>query len=277
MRKIVVVALLGGALVSNAAAAPLAVRARIDTPNVQFGEPIRTHVVILLDRARVRPESVHIVDPLAPLTLLTSPHRTRAVEGDTLVVAVERTASCLGDRCVAARGDATPRLPRVVVTARARDGRLLRAQAAWPELHVRGRVSAAELARARPAFRADLSPPAPSYRISPSTLAWLLDALAVVLGLAAVAVAAHQASLLARRRRVAAPVDELGRALRLSREAEHRPVADRRRAVGLLARLLASRDRGLARKANELAWSRTAPEAGAVEALVVDVEQEVGE
>ena len=72
-----------------------------------------------------------------------------------------------------------------------------------------------------------------------------------------------------------APVDEFARAVRLAREAGARPDPDRRRALGLLARLLDDRDRRLAESARDLAWAEPAPDREALAALVVDVEREV--
>jgi hypothetical protein len=268
-------AVLAGVLAPSAAAAPLVVRATFDTRVVQFGDAIHTHVVVKLDRTRVRTESLHIVDDVAPLTVLTPEKTTRTIHGDTLIVAVDSTASCLSEVCVAARGDATPALPRVTVTATANDGSAFSESAAWPALRVHGRVSSADAARSRPPFRADRAPAPPSYRLAPSTLARLLDAGALVLGLAALALAAYQGLLVMRRRRREAPVDELGRALRLAREAAERPEPDRRRALGLLARLLEVRDRGLAGTASNLAWSKPAPKRDELATLVGEVEREV--
>jgi len=271
-----VAVLAGGILAPNAASAPLVVRGAFDTPVVQFGDAIRTHVVVEIDRRDVRTDSLRIVDDIAPLTPLGAEGTTRTVRGDTLIVAVDRTASCLSEACVAASGDATPTLARIMVMATASDGGALSASAAWPALHVQGRVSSADAARTSPPFRADPVPAPPSYRVAPSTLAWLLDAAALVLGLAALALAAYQVLLFMRRRRHAAPVDELARALRLAREAGGRPEPDRRRALGLLARLLETRDRRLAGTASDLAWSKPAPERDALAALVGNVEREVG-
>ena len=258
-----------------AAAAPVVVRATFDASTVQFGEAIDTHVVVVLDGARVRPDSLRIVDDVAPLTPLSSARTTRIVHGDTITVAVARTYSCYSSACVAANGDATPSLPRVTATVVTRDGKTVRATATWPTLHVRGRVSKADLARSRPPFRADTTPGPPSYRLAPSTLAWLLDGLALVLGLAAAALAAHTGLRLLRRRRAVPAADELERALRLAREAEARPAPDRRRALGLLARLLGGRDRRLSGAASELAWARPEPEGATLATFVADVEREL--
>jgi hypothetical protein len=67
--------------------------------------------------------------------------------------------------------------------------------------------------------------------------------------------------------------DELSRALRLVREAEARPVPDRRRALALLSRLLQSKDGALGRTARDLAWSRRGPEPPPVDELVTRVER----
>ena len=270
-----VVLLAAGIFASSASAAPLVVRATFDASTVQFGDAIGTHVVVLLDGTRVRPGSLRIVADVAPLTPLSPVQTTRIVHGNTITIAVARPYSCLSSVCVASSGDATPALPRVTATVVTRDGRTVRAAATWPTLHIRGRVSTADLSQSRPPFLADLTPESPSYRVTPSALAWLLDGLAIALGLAAAALAAHTGARLMRRRRVEPAGDELERALRLAREAEARPVPDRRRALGLLARLLGSRYGPLAGAASELAWAKPEPEGAAVATLVADVEREL--
>jgi hypothetical protein len=58
------------------------------------------------------------------------------------------------------------------------------------------------------------------------------------------------------------------------REAETRPVPDRRRALALLARVLRNRDAGLGPAASDLAWSEPPPDPQSIDALVGDVEGE---
>jgi hypothetical protein len=271
-----VVLLLAGVFASGAgAAAPLAVRATFDTPTVQFAGVIRMHVVVLLDATRVRPDSLRIVDDLAPLTSLSPGRTTRTTQGHTLTVVLTRTFSCLSSTCVSASGDATPALPLVTATAGTVGGRTLRATARWPTLHVQGRVSKTDLGRSSPPFRANTTPASPSYRLRPSTLAWLLDGVAVVLALGGAAFALYEARRFARLRRGEPVVNELERALRLAHEAENRPPPDRRRALGLLARLLDARDRRLSGTASELAWAEPEPERAALATFVADVEREV--
>jgi hypothetical protein len=260
----VVVAVL--ALAPAAAAAPLTVRTSFDDATVQFGDVVRAHVAVLVAEG-ASAGSVRVTEDLAPLT----PVSPLQVERHGDVVEVTRSFVCLTAACVSDRGDATPKLAPVQVAARV-GGRSTHAVKAWPALHVRGRVTSADLSRSSPPFRASRVPPAPSYAIAPGTLAWLLDAGAAVLALAAVALVAVQLRRRASRRR-APRQDELTRAVRFAREAETRPVPDRRRAIGLLARVLRSRDARLATAARDLAWARPQPERDEVEQLVGDVER----
>jgi hypothetical protein len=279
LRRVVtgLVVLAAGVFVSAASAEPppLAVRATFDAPTVRFAAAIRARVVVVLDATRVDPDSLRIVDDLAPLTSLSPGRTTRTTRGDTITVTLVRTFSCLSSSCVSPRGDATPALPQVRVTVATLRGETLGTKATWPTLHVQGQVSRADLGRSPPPFRADTTPAPPSYRLAPSTLAWLLYGVAVVLALAGAALAVHEARGLARRRRGEPTVDELERALRLAREAENRPPPDRRRALGLLARLLDRRDRRLSGAASDLAWAEPEPEQAALATFVADVEREV--
>lgn len=254
------------------AAGPLTVHATFDERNVQFGEAVEARVGVVVDPTQVRPSSVHVSVDLAPLISQSPLHTSR--NGN--VVEVTREVSCLSEQCVARSGDATPRLPRVVVTAVDRDGRSLRATAPWQTLHVLGRVSNADLRRGSLPFRYDVTPAAPTYGIDPSTLVWLLYAGAIVLALGAIALVALQLRS-ARRRRAPVGQDELARALRLAHEAEGRTPADRRKALGLLSRLLGSRDATLAGSASNLAWARPEPDRDELAGLVGDVEREVAQ
>jgi hypothetical protein len=258
-----------------AATAPLVVHAGFDPPTVTFGDRVVARVVVLLDGTAVRPSTLKLTADIAPLTQLAAPRTTRTTRGSLSIVTYEVPAACMTDGCVAPAGDLPLRLPRVIAAAATHSGGVARATAAWPVLHVHGRVNAADLAGTGPRFRGDATPAAPTYRIAPSTLAALLDALAVLLVLGGVAVAAYEARRLALRRRVR-PADggELERALRLAREAESRPPPDRRRALGLLARLLGSRDRRLANAASDLAWAKPQPEREAMSGLVAEIEHE---
>jgi hypothetical protein len=259
-----------------AATAPLVVRAGFEPTTVAFGDRVVARVVVLLDRTAVRPSTLKLAAGVAPLTQLAAPRTTRTTRGSLSIVTYEVPAVCVTDGCVAPAGNLALRLRGVTATVATRSGGVAHAAVAWPVLHVHGRVNASDLAGARPHFRGDTTPAAPSYRIAPSTLAALLDALAVLLVLGGVALAASEARRLARRRRGhAAAGGELERALRLAREAESRTPPDRRRALGLLARLLDHRDARLAAEASGLAWAKPQPELEAMSGLVAEIEHEV--
>jgi hypothetical protein len=269
VRGLVAAAAAALVLAPAAAAAPLTVRTTFDDDTVQFGDVVRAHVaVVAAEGASAR--SIRVTEDLAPL----APISPLQVSRHGNVVELTRSFVCLAAACVSDRGDATPKLAPVQVAARI-GGRLVRAAKAWPLLHVRGRVASSDAARASPPFRASLEPPAPSYAVAPQTLAWLLDGAAIALALGALALVALLVRGRASRRRAPA-ADELVRAVRLAREAEARPVPDRRRAAGLLARVLRSRDEHLAAAATEVAWARPQPEPDALEQLAGDAERAAG-
>jgi hypothetical protein len=256
-------------------ARPLTVRAFFAPQNVQFGDELTARVVVLLDRDAVRVGSLRISDGFAPLTQLGAGRTTRTKRGRLAVFSFSVPAACLAEACAAGAGKTPIALTPVTVQATSTRGGTLRGTARWPLLQVTSRLAAADLAAAKPPFRGDTLPPPPAYRIAPDTIALGLDVLAALLAAAGVSLATWNGFALARRRRAPAAVDELELALRRTREAEVRPAPDRRRALGLLARLLDARDRRLAGAASELAWSETTPEPEALSTLVSQVERTV--
>jgi len=245
-----------------APAAPIAVRAAFDPPVVQFGDPVTARLVILLDRGAVRAQTLRIASGLAPLTPLAAPTTTRTVSGRLETVTITQRLSCLTDPCIAH----SLKFPPVRVTVSGRQ-----ATTRWRPLQVKGRVDAADLAASSPPFVADTAPGTPTYAVSPSATAKVLDVVAALAAAGAVALLTWQALMRGRRTRRTPAGDELARALRLARESEQRDVPDRRRALGLLARLL---DGGLGRAASELAWSQPQPEPETVDELVKRVDEE---
>lgn len=266
---IVMLAVGGGPAPAAEPSAPLVVRAVLADPVVQLGDPIVTRVVVELDRDRVRPGTLHVAASLAPLTALAAPTRTTTRSGTLETVTIAQRAACLTAPCLAR----TLTLRPVRVTVTARGGRTTTATASWRPLRLRSRVTAADLAASNPTFAADAAPGRPAYRVAPGTAATVLEVVAALAAAAAAALLALEALGLARRRRRPLDGDELSRALRLVREAEARPVTDRRRALALLARLLQGRDGALGRTARDLAWSRRAPEQPPVDELVARIER----
>jgi hypothetical protein len=252
-----------------APSAPLEVATSFEPAAPQFGDRILARVVVALDTDAVRAQSLELSEDLAPLTQLGPARTSRSTQGSLELVTVAIPVSCLSARCIASSGVARVGLPLVRAAVTARNGRMASTSAAWPTLSVRGRVSASDLAASSPPFEADTAPPAATYRIAPVTLAVLLDVLAALCALAAIGLAGWQVNLFLRRRRP--PPGALERALRLTREAERRPAADRRRALALLDRALGRDQRS--GEARRLAWSEPLPQPHELEELVSEIEQ----
>jgi len=252
---------------------PLSVHTSLP-PVVGFATPVTAHVVVVLRRDTVESNRARIATPIAPLTLLEPTHDSRASRGDVDVVTVELRAACLDQRCVSATGVRRLALPSVEVEVPRRDGTPITAKAPWPRLAVRGRVTAADLARSPLPFRAELGAPRVSYRVSPSTLTAALLAAAAILALAALALAGRLVVRSERRRHIVV-LSDLQRALALARSSEKRSAPDRRRALGLLARVLGARGDRLAPATSALAWSAPSPTPGSPADLVDEVERQL--
>ena len=257
-------------------AAALTVRTSFDPPAAQFGDRLVARVVVLADRRALDTSRLRVTEDVAPLAQLGSARVTRTTRGRLLVVSYDLPAVCVTEDCLAATGPKRLQLPPARAEAPRRGGGVARVETAWPVLELRGRVTAADLAPSSPPLRQDTSAPAVSYRIAPATFSLLLDVVSAVLAAAGVALAAWQAALLARRRRTSDARSEIERALALVREAASRPPEDRRRAVGLLARLLRRRNELLAGDAGDLAWSEPKPTPEELAALAERVAREVG-
>jgi hypothetical protein len=248
---------------------PLAVHVTFAPPLVQFGDPTTVRVDVELDRGAVQSKTLDVRTDLTPLTALSAARTSRTISGRLETVSIVQRVACLSNSCLAK----TVTLHPVRASVTTRSGAVSIASSS-SLLQLGSRVTAAELAAATPHFAADTAPPAPSYRIAPSTAAPVLDVIAALAAAGAAALIALQLLVLGRRRHREGATDELARALRLVREAEARPVPDRRRALALLARVLRNRDVRLGPAVSDLAWSEPPPDPQAIDALVRDVEGE---
>ena len=271
LRRLGIVLALAGLVLlgtsTNAIAASVRVTAVLDQDTVEFGDPVTATVTVFLDRD----SDVSVFEDLAPLTQLGPTQVTKATRGGLHTITYTTRASCLDQRCISTAGGKRIALRPVVVQIAPNTKRT----EIWPVLNVRARVSREDTARARPPMRHDTSTPAVTYRLEPAGLARGLDGAAVIFAAAGLLLAGWAAAAVRRRRRVVSPISGLERALALAREAERRPTPDRRRALGLLARLLGARDPRLAGEADDLAWSAPAPTSDALAELVTQVEREV--
>jgi hypothetical protein len=251
--------------------AALTVHVSLSQDAVEFADPVLATVTILGDRTAVASAHLEVQQDLAPLTQLGRTRITAVTRGRLRTVTYSMRASCLDQRCISTKGSKRVALKPVLVQVA--PGRTTKA--IWPVLEVRPRVSKADVARPHAPLRTDTSAPPITYRVEPADLARALEVIAAVLAAAAVLLAGLTALALVRDRRRPVELTGLARALALAREAERRPTPDRRRALGLLARVLGSRDPRLADAADELAWSSPAPTPDALAELVTNVEHEV--
>jgi hypothetical protein len=260
------------AIPAEAADQPLEVETSAPA-SVPFADRVTLRVTVTADRDAVDASTVRIVAPVTPMTQLGPARVTRARRGDTEVVSYEVTAACMEQRCVDAKGARALELRPVLVSADGDDG-VVRAGSSWPRLTVRGRTPATVRATTSE-FRTDLDPPRITYRVDPDRASALLLVAAALLALTGIALGGVRATRSIRRRNDV-PLTELERALLLARESERRPPPDRRRALGLLARVLGSREQTLAEDASTLAWSAPEPTVESVSLLVDDVSRTVG-
>jgi hypothetical protein len=240
---------------------------------VLFGDTFSARVTVTADPDEVDVSSIRVTSPLAPLTRLSRTRVSREEQGSLETVTFDVTAACLDQRCVAASGPQELRLAPVRVSATAHDGAPLTGTATWPRFTIRGRVASARDSTGE--FRTDLDPPPVTYRVSPGRASSLLFLTALALAAAAIVLAVLRTLRLVRLRDEV-PLTDLERALLLARQSEGRPPADRRRALGLLARVLGTREQPLAEDASTLAWSAPEPTPDSVSSLVDDVGQAVG-
>jgi hypothetical protein len=146
-------------------------------------------------------------------------------------------------------------------------------EARFQPIRIDPRATQAQVADVEHSFRQPIDPPAPRFRFAPATVRRLLFGAAVLLVLIALALIVP---LVRPRRRPAdlEGVDSLAHALALVVAARTRSPADRRRALGLLARTL--RKRGAAEEGQavaDLAWSEPDPVPLAMDQLVERIER----
>jgi hypothetical protein len=145
--------------------------------------------------------------------------------------------------------------------------------ASFPPFRIEPRATEAQVANPERSFLHPTVPPRPSYRFAPGTAQkTLIAAAAVLLAVALLLLAPILGPRRARARDE--QIDPLERALALVQDARSRPPPDRRRALGLLARVL--RKLGAAttgQAAADLAWSEPEPDAARMARLVEQIEK----
>jgi hypothetical protein len=262
---------------------PIRVQSRLIPRILLFGDTLTARIDVTLDRRQIDPSSVRVQADFAPWELVGSPQVERRDGGRTTLVRTTWVLRCLIGPCVPPRELAPLEFDPAQVTY----GRGEAIQLRWPVLYVHSRLPAADLNQAgggvRP-WRVDLaSLPEASYRVAPGILVALLLAAAGLLVLAG-AFFAYRA--LPERREAPPPPPEpplpppsvLEQALALLEDpAPDDGVADRRRALELIADELEARDARLARRARALAWSEGLPPPVETIALAASAREVLGE
>lgn len=259
------------------ASAPIQVKTSITPGWIYFADETTARVDVIVDRSIVDASSVDVTTSFAPWEeeggVQTTTSETASVLHRTIVYSLR----CVVVECLP-RGTVVERfyLPVVTVSAESRGGASLVVKRPWPPVRVAGRFLPPITGSVRPALLLQTRAPTPRYRVSPSSAALAFDVGAGLLGLAAVVLLAVELRRSIERRRN--PVDErppLVRALALVREAQTRDVADRRRAVALVARLLPRPD-ATQTTAAQIAWSKPDPSPEELEGLASAIEAEMG-
>lgn len=260
MRRACLLAAVAAALAvpAAAAAAPLRLSTSVMPRSVLFGDRVAARLDVLVDTRAFEPRPVQVSTPTGVWTELGAPVVSTASAGRWARTRIELTLVCAQAACTPEGGAATAPIPAATLTVRRRGGGTVRLTARWPQVVVASRLAAGSAAATSPPFRLDTAPPAVRTRVSADGTAWLLDAVGILLVLGAAALVLG----VLRRRRVPRAVDPYARALTLAREAEHRPAADRRRALALLARLAGDRE------TSATAWSEPEPTSERLAAIV---------
>jgi hypothetical protein len=274
----VVLALRSDEPAGPAPARPLRVTTSLSPQPAFFGDLVTARAEVLVDRRRVDPARVELQAEFAPYALVGALRRTRSDGRRITSLDYRFTLSCLTEDCLPRAGGLS--LPQLRARAPLRAGGSTSVSTAWQRLDVTPRVDdAAETASPVP-WRLELGLPGVSYRVSPGLLVAVLLLAAALLAAGGLALAALEVARYRRLRRERAwAVTQLARALELARQSAGRAADDRRRALALLARVLAlegNGDRRLVHDAARLAWGRRDPSQAGVEALVGDVERTVG-
>jgi hypothetical protein len=259
-----------------ASAAPrLAVQASLTPASAFFGDPVTALVTVDYDASAVQGSSVRVEADFEPFEQTGTASVTTRRVGTEVTAFYRYGLQCLGDGCLPTSSTRLIRLHPVVVIAVS--GRAqISASGQVPALLISSRLQSSDLAGSTPPFRFPAQMPPAVYRLSPAGLGDALIALAAVLATGALALVGLEISRAltrsrARRVRVLTPLEA---ALEATRQAALRPdAADRRKAIGILARILsATGHRTLAESSDGVAWSETPPSPTRAQTLADDVE-----
>jgi hypothetical protein len=262
---VVVLALAGGDERESTLLRPVRARGSL-TPAVHlFGDRVVAEIVVTLDPGQVDAESVTLDPDFEPFAVIGRSRQHAESEG-AVVQRHRFTLICLRLRCLPGRAQREFGLPNAAIRYRFETGGEGSVAVEWPRLTATSRIDPVELADTPgELFRADVTPPAASYRVEPAKLAAILFGSALLLVAAAAALLSPELRRLlllrARRRDPLAGMTSLQRALMLvERSLRSGSADDQRKAIDLLAReLRRAGDDELSAATRQLAWSARAP------------------
>ncbi len=266
-RALVSIVVAGVVLAPAAAAAPPVLRTSVSPRAVLFADPLEATVTVTVDPTVDDPATLVVSTPTGAWTVAARTVRTTHA-ASLVAQRISLQLVCRSTACLPRGAAMTVVLPAARATVRRRAGGLVHLRTTWTPFVVASRLPAGAATAAKPPFQLQTAPPPPTARVSPRLAATLLDAAAVLLVLAAVALAGRE---LRRHRAVAADArTPQERALALLREAQTRPPQDRRRALSLLARVSPGPESS--RAATE-AWSPGDPTPEQLEELAQRIEE----
>jgi hypothetical protein len=260
-----------------------------------FGDTLDGRVDIVVDRRRIDPASIEVTPTPGNWLVVAPPGVERTDSGATTHLVYRFSYRCLVSACLppdpSNRGRVLVPVAPVRIAFVGSDGRRVKRLARWPRVEAASRVSPRDLVRLSPTsqlpYHATIAVPAPTYRISPTLLTWLLacggGVLLALAGLlvvrfsrAAPAIAPAEPDAEEAFVRELTPLE---RALvLLDRARERGGVPDQRRALENLAgELRQAGAADLAGSATVLAWAEAPPSPERTGALAAAVKRRIGD
>lgn len=261
---------------------PIAMNATLAPAQHLFGDPVTARVEAILDAKRIDPATVKVRVSFAPYRPLRAPRRVETTAGAITRVQFDYLLGCMTYRCLP-YGQRDFDLRNAALEYRTRGAQGVRVlEIDWPALEATGRIPATRLWEAR--LRGDYRElGAITYSLQPRQVGLVALVLAVIFGAAALILILRLLPLARIAERLGLKTIDTRSSLELAlarvQEAasNERPDEGRRALERLAQELRRVRSPELARAASRLAWSRTVPADGRLNALSTEVERLIAE
>jgi hypothetical protein len=255
---------------------PITVETSLSPRSIYFADVVTARVDVFVDPRRVEPGSLQLLTPFGAWRQLLAV-REASTSGSTIVHRTWWfTIACFAQNCVPEpKSVHVFALPKLTVLGRTTGGSAVTVRQAWPTINVGTRFAPPGV-HALVNLRTNTLVPSLGFRFDPFWLTVLLvgvGALFIVVGLVFATI-----EFLQWRARHRSQIDmrpAIVRSLEVVRRAENGELDERRRAVGLLARVLPGGPDGLAAVASAVAWSTEDPSPDDLEELARRVEAEL--